>query len=134
VRVFDGADFLGESAIGHTAAGQDVSLVLGNAFDLGATRTRESFQLDRAGRTMTESVRLDLTNAKPEAVVVRVNERLGRWTDWELVSSSVPPAPRKDGKRGDAQVAVFDVPVPANGKATLSYTVRYRWAADVKIP
>jgi hypothetical protein len=134
VRVFDGADFLGESAIGHTAAGQDVSLVLGNAFDLGATRTRESFQLDRAGRTMTETVRLDLTNAKPEAVVVRVNERLGRWTDWELVSSSVPPAPRKDGKRGDAQVAVFDVPVPAGGKATLSYTVRYRWAADVKIP
>jgi len=134
VRVFDGADFLGESALGHTAAGQDVSLVLGNAFDLGATRTRESFQLDRAGRTMTETVRLDLTNAKAEPVVVRVNERLGRWTDWELVSSSVAPAPRPDGKRGDAQVAAFNVSVPASGKASLLYTVRYRWAADVKIP
>jgi hypothetical protein len=134
VRVFDGNDFLGESAIAHTAAGQDVALVLGNAFDLGATRTREDFKLDRAGRTMTETVRLELTNAKAQAVVVRVNERLGRWTDWDLVSSTIAPRKPGDGARRDAQVAAFDVPVPANGKATLRYTVRYRWAEDVKLP
>ena len=59
---------------------------------------------------------------------MRVIERLGRWTDWEITSSSVPAT-----KRG-AQTASFEVPVPAGGETTLSYTVRYRWAADVKIP
>jgi hypothetical protein len=77
---------------------------------------------------MTETVRVELNNAKPAAVVVRVNERLGRWTAWDLVSSSEPIAAR------DAQSAAFDVPVPAGGKASFSYTVRYRWAEDVKIP
>ncbi len=128
VRVFEGNDFLGESSLDHTPAGKDVALVVGNAFDISATRTRESFALDRAGRTMTETVRVQLTNAKPTAVVVRVNERMGRWTDWEMVSSSTAIAAR------DAQAVAFDVPVPASGKATFSYTVRYRWAESVKIP
>lgn len=128
VRMFTGNDFLGESAMPHTPAGQDVALVAGNAFDLGAERTRESFQLDRAGRTMTETVKLELSNAKAEAVTIRVNERLGRWTGWEVEDSTVP------AQRRDAQTVGFDVPVPAGGKATLRYTVRYRWAADVKIP
>ncbi len=128
VRLFEGRDFLGEAAIEHTPAGKDVALVMGNAFDLSATRTRASFALDRAGRTMTETVKVELNNAKPAGVVVRVNERLGRWTAWELVSSSEPVAAR------DAQSAAFDVPVPAGGKASFSYTVRYRWAEDVKIP
>jgi hypothetical protein len=128
VRLFEGKDFLGEAQLGHTPAGKDVALVMGNAFDLSATRTRESFSLDRNGRTMTESVRVEINNAKPAAVVVRVNERLGRWTAWDMVSSSEPIAAR------DAQSAAFDVPVPAGGKASFSYTVRYRWAEDVKIP
>ena len=128
MRLFEGRDFLGEAAIGHTPAGKDVALVMGNAFDISAARTRESFALDRTGRTMTETVKLELNNAKTSAVVVRVNERLGRWTAWDLVTSSQPMAAR------DAQSAAFDVAVPGGGKATLSYTVRYRWAEDVKIP
>lgn len=128
VRMFDGADFLGESQLGHTPANQDVSLVIGNVFDLSAERTREDFQLDRDGRTMTERVTLKLRNAKSQAVTVRVSERLARWTEWEITGSSVPFAKRS------SQTASFDVPVPAGGEATLSYTVRYRWAATVKIP
>ena len=128
VRMFDGADFLGEASLPHTPAGKDVSLEIGNVFDLAAERTRESFQLDRAGRTMTETVALKLTNGRASAVTVRVHERLGRWTDWEIADSSVPFEKR------NAQSASFDVAVPANGAATLRYTVRYRWAADVRIP
>jgi len=128
VRMFDGKDFLGEAQLGHTAAGQDVALTIGEVFDLKAERKREDFQLDRAGRTMSERISITLKNAKAQAATVRVSERLGRWTDWEIVSSSVPAS-----KRG-AQTASFDVPVPAGGETTLTYTVRYRWAADVKIP
>jgi hypothetical protein len=128
VRMFDGKDFLGESQLGHTAAGEDVALAIGDVFDLNAERKREDFQLDRAGRTMSERISITLKNAKSEAVKVRVTEGLGRWTDWQIVDSSVPATKR------NAQTTSFDVPVPAGGQATLTYTVRYRWAADVKIP
>jgi hypothetical protein len=37
-------------------------------------------------------------------------------------------------EKRNAQSASFDVAVPANGAATLRYTVRYRWAADIRIP
>jgi hypothetical protein len=77
---------------------------------------------------MSERISIKLANAKAQAVTVRVSERMGRWTDWELASSSVPVQKR------NAQTAAFDVPVPAGGEATLTYTVRYRWAPDVKIP
>jgi hypothetical protein len=128
VRMFDGKDFLGEARLGHTAANEDVALAIGNVFDLKAERKREDFQLDRNGRTMSERISVTLKNAKAQAATVRVSERLGRWTDWEIVSSSVPSSKR------NAQTASFDVPVPAGGETTLTYTVRYRWAADVKIP
>jgi hypothetical protein len=128
VRMFDGNDFLGEASIGHTPVNQDVALVIGNVFDLTAERTREDFKLDRQGRTMTERVSLTLKNAKSAAATVRVSERLARWTDWEMVNSSVPFEKR------NAQTVSFDVAVPAGGETKLSYTVRYRWAADVKIP
>jgi hypothetical protein len=128
VRMFDGRDFLGEAQLGHTAAGQDVALTIGEVFDLKAERKREDFQLDRAGRTMSERISITLRNAKAQPANVRVTERLGRWTDWEIVSSSVPATKR------NAQTASFDVPVPAGGETMLTYTVRYRWAADVRIP
>lgn len=128
VRMFEGKDFLGEASIAHTAANQDVMLAIGNVFDLNAERTREDFQLDRDGRTMTERVTVLLKNAKPDTITVRVNERLARWTDWEIVSSSAPADKR------NAQTASFDVPVPAGSETRMTYTVRYRWAPDVKIP
>jgi hypothetical protein len=77
---------------------------------------------------MSERITIKLKNAKAQAVSVRVTERMGRWTDWEVASSTVPATKR------NAQAASFDVPVPAGGEATLTYTVRYRWAANVKIP
>lgn len=128
VRMFDGKDFLGEADLAHTPANEDVALAIGNVFDLKAERTREDFNLDRDGRTMTETISVKLSNAKSTPVVVRVGERLSRWTDWEMVSSSVPYEKR------NSQTISFDVPVPADGESKLSYTVRYRWAPNIQIP
>lgn len=125
VRVSENGDLLGEAMLGHTAAGEEVSLQLGNAFDLNAERERTGFELDRAGRQMTETVRYTVRNAKPGAATVRIHEAMPRWSEWELVSSSVPAVAR------DAQSASFDLKVPAGGEAQLQYTVRYRWAPDV---
>ena len=128
VRMFEGKDFLGEASLGHTAANRDVSLLIGNVFDLSALRTREDFQLDRDGRTMVERISVVLKNAKKTAVTVRVDESLPRWSAWEIESSTVPFEKRS------AQSVSFDVTVSAMGETKLTYTVRYRWAPDVKLP
>ena len=105
-----------------------MALAIGNVFDLSALRTREEFTLDRDGRSMVERISVVVKNAKPSAVTVRIGESLPRWSAWEMVSSSLPFEKR------NAQSVSFDVPVPAGGETTLTYTVRYRWAPDVKIP
>ncbi|MFN3841748.1 MAG: DUF4139 domain-containing protein [Rehaibacterium terrae] len=129
VRVFehDGA-LLGEALLAHTPANAKVELELGTVFDLDAERRREDFRLDRAARSMTERISLTLRNAKPQAATVRVVESLPRWSEWEIVEAS-----GKWDKR-DAQSIAFEVAVPAGGETTVSYTVRYRWAPDVRIP
>lgn len=126
VRVFDGGDFLGEAQLAHTPKGNDIRLEVGTAFDLTAERARKAFNVDRAGRNMTESFAVTLGNAKKTAATVTVVEPLPRWSDWEIVASSVP------GNRRDAQHAEFEVPVPAGGEAVLTYTVRYRWPDGMK--
>lgn len=126
VRVFDGGDFLGESALGHTPANAQIKLELGKVFDLSGKREATAFKLDRTGRTITESFAITLKNAKKHPATVRVTEPLPRWADWEIVSSSLP------SKKKDARHAEFDVAVPADGETKLTYTVRYRWPQDVK--
>lgn len=121
VRVFDGNDFLGESMLAHTAEGADITLEVGRPFDLRAEREATDFRLDRAGRTITESFAITLGNAKDKDATIQVVENLPRWSDWEIVESSVPAS-----KKGANQVE-FDVPVPAKGETVLTYTVRYRW-------
>ena len=125
VRVFDGADLLGESRLDHTADGAEIRLEVGKAFDLGAKRESSDFRLDRSGRTLTESFAITLTNAKSADAIVRVIEPLPRWSEWEIVASSLPSTKK------DARHAEFNVPVPAGGETRLTYTVRYRWALEM---
>jgi len=126
MRVFQGEEFLGESQVPHTPAGADLRMEVGTAFDLTAERERTGFKLDRAGRTLTESFAIVLRNASEADATITVVEPLPRWTEWELVESSLP------GQRRDAQHAEFEVPVPAGGSVRLAYTVRYRWAEGMQ--
>lgn len=130
LRVYEaganGNAFLGEAAIGHTAAGRKVDVALGEAFDLQAERSQKELRLADDRLSLTETIEIVINNAKPDAATVRVLETLPRWSDWEIVESSLPST------RNDAQTAAFDVPVPASGKATVRYVVRYRWPATVK--
>ena len=124
VRMFDGEDFLGESSLPHTPVGTDILLEVGRSFDLTAERERQSFRVDQAARTMTEAFRVTLANATDADATIHVREPMPRWSDWDIIDSSVP------GTRSDAQNALFEVLVPANGEALLDYTVRYRWPAS----
>jgi hypothetical protein len=127
VRVFDGSALLGEASLGHTATGREVALDLGRSFDLSAARKSTAFSVDRDGRTMTETVEWTLRNGKSEPAVVRIGDRLPRWTDWALLEGA------DAFSKQDAQRIQADITIAANAETTVRYTVRYRWAEDVTI-
>jgi hypothetical protein len=114
-------ELLGESAIPDMPKGRNVDVVLGNVFDLRVERERTAFDVDRAGRSMTESFRIEVTNSGDNARTVTLREHPNRWRVWELASSSVAPSVSKP------DLLEFQVKVDANGKADVEYTVRYRW-------
>ncbi|MGC8917292.1 MAG: DUF4139 domain-containing protein [Thermoanaerobaculum sp.] len=108
--------FMGEDGIEHTPKDETVHLEIGSAFDVVAERVQTDFRsFDRVSEAAFE---VRLRNHKDEPVVVEVEESIGG--DWEMLSHSHPYVKRS------AFVAVFSVPVPAGGQATLSYRVRVR--------
>jgi len=115
--------FVGEDAVDHTPRGDKVRLRLGDAFDLTAVRRQTDFKLLGAQGAFRHSAeaafQVDLTNAKQEAVTVDVLEPVS--SDWELVQKSLEPTRENSG------LVRFQVPVPAEGTATLTYRVRTRW-------
>jgi hypothetical protein len=116
--------FIGEGRINDTPKGSDANITLGTAFDLRAQRTRTAFSTDQAGRTLDEAFRISLSNASDSARTVTVREHPSRWRQWVLVSSSSKPSQQTP------DTLEFRVEVPANGKATLDYAVRYSWTAN----
>ncbi len=120
------AQVIGEGRVEDTPKGGEVALTLGNAFDLRVKRERTAFHVDREGRVMDEAFRLTLTNAGSESRIVTVREHPSRWRTWTLASSSQKPS------KTTPDALTFAVKVPANGKATLDYAVRYTWNADVQ--
>ncbi|TAM96407.1 MAG: DUF4139 domain-containing protein [Rhodanobacteraceae bacterium] len=120
----DGAPaLLGEGGVADTPKGQRVSVQLGQSFDLRASRERTAFHVDARGNTMSESYKITLTNGGDAARTVTVREHPNRWREWSVTSSSIKPS------KQTPQVLEFGVPVPANGRATLTYTVKYTWTA-----
>ena len=116
--------FVGEGRINDTPKGSDATISLGTPFDLRAERTRTSFHVDKDGRTLDEAFRIELSNAGDSPRTVTLREHPNRWREWKLVSSSSKPSSQT------ADTLEFRVEVPANGKAILTYAVRYSWTAD----
>ena len=107
--------FSGEDRIEHTAKDEEVTLRLGNAFDVVGERVQTDYS--RIAPTVHESgYTITLRNHKEEAITVEVVENLQG--DWQMLSASLAHVKK------DARTAVFSVPVPADGEVELSYRVR----------
>ncbi|HEU4663974.1 MAG TPA: DUF4139 domain-containing protein [Dokdonella sp.] len=117
-------ELLGENRIADVAKGRDVLVNLGVAFDLAVARERTAFKVDRAARELDEGFRITLTNSGEIPREVSVREHPNRWRAWTLVSSSVKPA------KQSPDLLEFRVAVPAGGKATLDYAVKYHWSPN----
>jgi hypothetical protein len=126
VRVYqqdvDGSALLiGENTITHTPKGETIQMYLGNAFDLVGERVQTNYNAI-AGNVLEESYEITLRNRKEtESVEIRVPERLFRWTNWQIIQSSIPFI------QLDSNTIEFRVTVPAGGEVKLSYTVRYTY-------
>ncbi len=118
VRVYKAAGegenlLVGEDAIPATPLDSEVKITAGKSFDVEMERKQVSFQ--KLGPTLfQEGYEMNLKNAKSEDVSVRVIESL--YGDWEITKSD------RQWKRLDAQTIEFTVPVPARGRASVSYT------------
>jgi hypothetical protein len=113
-----GIQLIGEDSIAHTAKGEQVSLRLGEAFDLTADRVQTDFQ-EVSKRSNQSSYRIELRNADSKAVTVTVREPLHG--DWKIVSET------QEHVKESAGSAVWRIPVPAEGKAVLEYTALVTW-------
>jgi hypothetical protein len=127
VRVFklDDADgsleFVGEDLIDHTPRNQTVLIRTGQSFDVTGERTQTNYTVNIGGHVITESFRIELSNAKDRPQKVIIKENLYRWVNWEILQKS------DDFTKVDARTIHFEVTVPAEGKKVVEYTVRYTW-------
>lgn len=107
--------FIGESRIGHTAAGQEVSLEIGKAFDVTGSARRTAFE--RLSNKSHESAQeIVIENAKAAAVEVEIAGTLP--PGWRMVQESQTHVTES------ANRVVWTLDVPAGGAARLSYRVR----------
>ena len=109
------AIFVGEDAIQHTPKGEDVTLTLGNAFDVTARAKQTDFS--KIAKNVYETAyEVEFKNAKSEAVEVTLVESVPG--DWRVLQQSVA------GKKINASQMQWKVIVPANGKTVFTYKVR----------
>jgi hypothetical protein len=126
VRVYqadtDGAPVLiGENQIDHTPEGEMVQFYLGNAFDLVGERTQTNF-VYVSDRVIQETYEIRLRNRKDEgSVEVRVPETMFRWSEWEILESSI------EYTKVNSNSIEFRANVPAGEEVVLTYTVQYSW-------
>ena len=112
------AQFIGEDAIAHIAGGSDMSLKIGEAFDITVKPTLVKSVNIRYKVTDYE-MKYELKNASDKDVTVNVFQSLsGYWHDYDFKKESHKGENKNDSSR------VWEVDIPAQGSAELSYTVR----------
>ena len=112
--------FIGEDRIDHTPKGEKVTLTVGEAFDLVGKRVQTDMKRlgDDAWR---ESYEITLRNHKEnEDVIIHVVEHLAPGMNWEITKASP-----ETFQQLDSHTIEWAVEVPAQGEATVSYTVTY---------
>jgi hypothetical protein len=117
------AQFVGEDRIDHTPKNETVRLKLGEAFDITADRKQTDFRkvsgISRYNYVYESAYQITIKNAKDEPVTVKVAEPMPG--DWQVLSESLPHT------KPASDTAVWQVPVPAEGKTVLTYRVQVKY-------
>jgi hypothetical protein len=113
------AVFVGEDRINHTAEGERVRLKVGQAFDVSGVRTQTDFKSEASWQIYESAYKIELNNAKAEPVVVTIAETLPG--DWQVLQES------QRHTKVTSNLVEWKVPVPAKGKAELTFRVRIKF-------
>jgi len=126
VRVYskdkrDKSQFVGESAIGHMAAGSDISMKIGEAFDVTVKSTKVK-ETKVSRYVMDTEMKYEVRNAKPEVATVFIHHSFPGWfTKWTILEENIKSQDR------EAYSKIWAVKVPANGSADLTFKIRRDW-------
>jgi hypothetical protein len=111
------SQLLGEDRIDHTPKDENLTLEVGNAFDL--VPEHATVDRRRVSQYVTDSdVKITLRNHKSEKVTVEVEEKASGWRTWSITASSQPY------ERKDAETFTFKAEIPADGEIEITYTLR----------
>jgi hypothetical protein len=113
------AQFVGENQIGHTPMGSEIAISTGQAFDVKVKPVVEKREKVGDYRWRT-TMRYELSNARPAPVMIDLIQG-GLWGDNKVKEESLAST------RRSADEVVWRVPVPANGKATVTATFDTRY-------
>jgi len=114
-------EFIGEERIDHTPKDEELSLRIGNAFDIVGERRQTNFRVESGRHWISESIEIKVRNHKEEDVTVRIKEPLYRWVNWKIVEES------HEHQKLDSRTVAWDVKVAKDGETKLTYTVDYTW-------
>jgi hypothetical protein len=109
------AIFVGEDHIDHTPKNEHVDLTLGEAFDVTARAKQVSFD-KLSDHVYESSYEIELKNAKKEAITTTLREAMPG--QWKILEES------NKHDEFNAGTAQWQVQVPAEGSAKLTYKVR----------
>lgn len=109
--------FLGEARINPVPAGEETVIDVGTSLDIGARRRQLDYK--RLPRDEQEAAwTIEFHNTKPEAVAIEVTQPFTG--AWRIVEENLTH------RRDSADLARWDVNVPAGGRTLLAYRVRTR--------
>ena len=112
--------FIGQDNIDHTPKDEELKLKVGEAFDVTAERRQISFQQIVNSNIYESEWEITIKNHKKEDIAVTVIEPLIGFSNWEVLSNSLPY------EKMDASTLKFLVPVSKDGNVKLTYKVRIR--------
>ncbi len=110
--------FVGEDAIDHTPKNEDVRLTLGQAFDVTARARQTRFE-QISDRVYESAYEIEFKNAKQQPVTVALVEDIPG--EWRMLEESAKH------EAVNAFRARWEVIVPAEGSAKLTYSVRIKY-------
>jgi hypothetical protein len=107
--------FIGEDRIDHTSVGEEISLKIGEAFDVIAERVQTDYKQISKGLHESEW-EITLKNHKDEDVIVNIIEPLTG--NWSVINNSHPYTKK------DAFTISFDIPVPKDKEVKVKYRLQ----------
>ena len=111
-------EFIGEDKVPPSSIDARILLYIGDSFDITGQRTQTDFKRI-SSRVVEEAFRIKLKNHKKKNVTITVIEKLYRWSNWKILTSS------HKFTKINSRTIKFLIPLESDSEQTLEYRVRY---------